>query len=71
MFRHTRVQALLVIVSSLTLDEADRAEYAAATAILRKSALTTRTLRADLTQTSVVPAEEALSPAFPADAQER
>jgi len=61
----------VVIVSSVAVDEAERAEYAAAAAILRKSALTTRTLRAVLAQTSMAPAEGAPSPALPADARER
>ena len=61
----------VVMVSSVTLDEADRAEYAGAAAILHKSALTTSALQAVLAQISVAPAEDALSPAFPADVRER
>jgi CheY-like chemotaxis protein len=61
----------VVMVSSMTLDESDRAEYGAAAAILHKHALTADTLRAVLAQTSPTAAHHAPTSAFPAEAQER
>jgi CheY-like chemotaxis protein len=61
----------VVMVSSVTVDASDRAEYGAATAILHKDALTAQTLRMILERTSLVATQETPSPVVPAEARRR
>jgi hypothetical protein len=61
----------VVMVSSMTLDDSERAQYGAAAAILHKDALGAHTLRTVLAQTSLAAAQHAPSSVFPAEARQR